>query len=485
MPMKIQKMQIQTLLCYTSILSVAFSLYLVSVFDLDAILIIMIVILGSSPLFFAAIRKNSDALSPEVVLPFTYMLFALGPMSLSSKFSSDVITYYLFLQLMGLLAMCLGLHIAARQRKRVEFNHSFDTQEPRTRFLLLATAIGMLLLSCISLATYFNAFGGLAGYINVGYGGQYYLIAENASIIGPGFEWLLLGSILLIYYGIKYNSKSCLLIGIVLISFATVIILITGRRRQILYPFLFGIMLFHYSCKKIPSPVIAGGLLFGISIAQYYALARYYLPKGLIYALSQVWPVVLKNPVLIAPWSGSSNQFVMPAASLLEVLQYGGPGFLWGSSYIASLAAPFPFVIRLFSEVSFDVSKWRMETLYPNQLAAGIGFTFSPVTEGYVNFGLLGIILHLFLYGYIIGTIYARLSSKSTLSNLLLFAGSAPVFLLDGMCVASSSAAYTWTRIYLMPWIIYWGLKIVLPRSYKQHSADEDSKMKELEGKPT
>jgi hypothetical protein len=102
-------------------------------------------------------------------------------------------------------------------------------------------------------------------------------------------------------------------------------------------------------------------------------------------------------------------------------------------------------------------------------LAAGGGLGFSPVTEGYMNFGLIGIIFHLFLYGYVIGKIYARLSSKPSLSTLLLFAGSLPVFMLDGIRVSSASFAYAWMRIYLMPWVIFWLVKILSTRTFKRN----------------
>lgn len=85
-----------------------------------------------------------------------------------------------------------------------------------------------------------------------------------------------------------------------------------------------------------------------------------------------------------------------------------------------------------------------------------------------MNFGVAGVVLHLFLYGYIIGRIYSRFSSKPTISSLLLFAGSLHVFMLDGMRVSTASFGYRWFRVYLMPWIIFWGLKLVIPRSKRQ-----------------
>lgn len=132
--------------------------------------------------------------------------------------------------------------------------------------------------------------------------------------------------------------------------------------------------------QENPTLLVATGLIFGISIAQYYALARANLSEGLLYALLSVWPAVLKNPSIIAPWM--ANEFRMPAASLLEILQYGGPGLLFGRSYLAILGAPIPFVARLFNSISFDVNMWRLETFYPDLLATGGGLAFSPSLKG-------------------------------------------------------------------------------------------------------
>jgi oligosaccharide repeat unit polymerase len=464
---------------------VAFSLYLASVFDLEAFLILMVEVLGSSSLIFAVFKRDADALSPEVILPFTYMLYALGPLMgplyMSIQFSDDSTVNYLLLQLLGLLSMRIGLHTATRKICSLNSGKFFGNSRVKINSFLLATAIVMILLGALSSATQILAFGGLADFLEVGYGGQYFLQLSEGFTIGGGFEWWVLGALLLMTYGIMYNSRKAIFCGIALFVPIALIILLTGRRSQLIYPMFFCLVLLYYGHRRLSSRIIIPGLLAGIGVAQYYALARSFLPGGLVYALTQVWPSVLKNPSLIAPWM--ANEFRMPAASLLEVLQYGGPGLLLGSSYLSAVGAPIPFVARLFDKVGFDLNVWRMQSFYPEILAKGGGFAFSPVTEAYVNFDILGIIILMFIYGYIIGKIYARFISRPSLSSLLFLAGSIPVFMLDGLRVDSASFVWRWTRIYLMPWIIYWGLKILLPRSDKQHSPGEDAKIKELEGK--
>lgn len=459
-----------SLLWYTVLLSVAYSLCLVSVLDIKAFFILVVVIFGSSPLIFAIFRRGADALSPRVVLPFTYMLYALGPLMGplygQLEFSYDVSVNYIILQALGLLSMRIGLHTATRKIFNLKTDGFLKDSQVKVSSYLPATAIVMLLLGALSSATLILALGGLSGFLEVGYGGQYFLRLKEATIIGSGLEWCLLSAILFMSYGVMCRSKPAIFLGVALLVPVALLILETGRRSQLIYPVIFGLVLFHYGYRRIPSRIIAPGLLIGISAAQYYGLARHFLPEGLIYALSQVLPSVMNNPYLIAPWT--ANEFRMPAASLLEVLEYGGPGLLFGHSYLGALGAPIPFVARLFSQLGFNLDVWRLDSFYPEILEIGGGLGFSPVTEGYINFGILGIIIHMHLYGYIIGTIYARFISRPSLPLLLLLAGSLPVFMLDGLRVHSASFVYRWARIYLMPWIIYWGLKIFIPHHNKK-----------------
>jgi len=319
--------------------------------------------------------------------------------------------------------------------------------------MLLATAGVLLMVAIPSVLSQLYAFGGLGGLIKTGYGGARYLVLNSSLTFGTGFEWWLLGSVLLAFCGITFRNTVHFWIGLVLYVGLALILLLIGGRSTLVYTLLFGVALYHYGYRRISSRVVTLGLLVGIGAAQFYALARYYLPGGLLYAVSQTWSGVLRNPLLLAPWT--TGEFINPATSLLEILQYGGPHLLFGASYFPALGGPIPFVARLFAQVGFDPNAWRLQRFHPEVLAAGGGLGFSPVTEGYMNFGVLGIVGHMFLYGYSIGWIYRRLSTNSSTSMILLFAGSLPAFMLDGMRINTTSFMYKWTRSYLMPWIIF------------------------------
>jgi hypothetical protein len=194
------------------------------------------------------------------------------------------------------------------------------------------------------------------------------------------------------------------------------------------------------------------GLVAGIPLAQFYALARYFLPNGLWYAISQTWNIVVQNPSLLIP--SSANEFVQPAASLLEMLRNGDIKFVFGRSYLSTIGAPIPFISRLFVQAGFDPSLWRLQTFHPEVLAVGGGLGYSPVSEGYINFGILGIVVHLFVFGYIPGVVYRDFCQKKMLGVYFPCWNSSP-FMLDGMRIHSASFVYKWTRSYLMPWLVF------------------------------
>ncbi len=436
---------------FSILLYILILFYFLSLIDIQGILILIIVIFGIWPIIHSFITGSRDSLSPKVLLPFTYTLYALGPLSLSADFSQDVVIHYLFLQLVGMLSLHFGLYFGIKNldihtTTRLNINKS-------KKVYLLITILGLIVLSVPSLLTQFSAFGGFSNLISVGYGGKRYQVLSSSFMFGTGFEWLLLGSIIMIFYGLKYNSRKCLYGGTFLYLAIAYILLLIGGRSTLVYTVLFGTILIHYGYRKIPSRFIILGMVVGIVFAQYYSLARYFLPNGLWYAISQTWNIVVQNPSLLLPLS--VNEFVQPGASLLEILQNGDIRFVFGRSYISTIGAPIPFISRLFAQAGFDPSLWRLQTFHSDILASGGGLGFSPVSEGYINFGILGIIVNLFIYGYIPGMVYKRFLSKKGVGSLLFFAGTLPIFMLDGMRIHSASFVYKWTRSYLMPWLIF------------------------------
>lgn len=425
------------------------------ILNIENAILVFLLFLGFYPMV-KAFLTNTDVFSPAILMPATYTLYALGPLIEQRSFPPEIYIKYLILQLIGLLSMQGGIYFGKRSKKVIKNNMYYDFIM-KERKLLLTTAVLLIFFALPSILTQIYAFGGFSNFLRVGYGGQRYIIFESSFIFGTGFEWLLLGAIILVVFGIKYSSKLILMCGGILYITTVVILLKIGARGIIISSILFGAVLYNYLIKKISNRIAILGILIGISIAQYYALARFYLPQGLFYALYKTYKGIVQNPNLILPWA--ANEFRMPAMSLMEILQYADTTRVYGASYLGAISRIFPFVSRLFNKIIFNPSIWRLETFYPDILAQGGGLGFSPVAEGYLNFGILGVVLHLFLYGFIIGKIYKLAETKNSFLWILFYAGSIPVFMLTGMRINSSTFVYQWIRTYLMPFFIFFLVK--------------------------
>lgn len=461
------------LLCSAAVLFVVELFYGLNV---RFLLTFLLVLFGIWPLALATLVKGSDIFSPNVLLPFTFMLYAIGPLDVSSSFSSNVINFYLLLQLVGLLAMTLGLHSFSGAIKQYPRPLRADKEHLSAFFLVMVL---MLILSLLSVGSYLVKFGGIRGYLEIGYGADYFQALSEGGLIGSGFQWLMLFGGLCFFYGLMRNAKVYKTLGTITLILTSAIVLLTGRRRELIYPLIFCVVMYHYGRKRLPSFLVAICIFAGIVLSQYYALARSFLDEGLLYALEKVWPAVVKDPYILLPWA--SNEFRMPAASLLEVLEYGSPS-LWGRSYITAVGAPIPFLARLFAKVGFDLNSFRLQTYYSGLLPEGAGLGFSPVTEAYMNFGFLGVAFVMYMYGLVISRIYRRLLKKPNLSNLLLYAGSIPVFMLEGLRGSSGTFMYTWFRVCLMPWFVF--IAVRLFSSYKRTAfiTATSSKMERING---
>ena len=429
------------------------------------LLILIVLYLGIWP-----IRKifigSSEALAPNALLSLTYLFYGLGPLMLMDLANTVLINKYLMLITLGFVSMKCGFSVGDHSSRNIIATDRIMVDSFESKKIFFLTTCSFFTLSVISTLSQIIALGGFQRFIQLGYGGDRFLASNETLSVGGGLSWLLLSAILFWYCGIKFSSKTSLIAGVLLFICTSLVLLQIGGRSTMAYSIMFATTLYHYGHKKIAGPIVGIGIVLGIILAQFYSLARYYLPDGLVSAFFETYRNVLDNPVILAPFA--SNEFTAPATSLIEVLQYGGTDLQFGSSYILAIGQFIPVFTRLTSEFFLDPSYWRLITYHPDVLIEGGGLGYSPVTEGFINFGFIGIAVHLFLFGFVISRIHYRLISERTFSYLLLYAGSLPLFMLDGMRIHSSSFVYKWTRIYLAAWFLFCLFKYMQKNKYKR-----------------
>lgn len=434
-----------------------FIIAIISIENQNILNLLIFICSGFLAISFISFARR-DIFAPLGLIPITFTLYGIGPLtgedSIVEQYSLEVLEKYLGLQVLGLVAMLIGMNFACRNIFLLKPNIIQQiSNEKKYLFCLQLTAIIMLGLSVISVYTQFMAFGGLIGLLAVGYGGERFQVLESTFTLGGGFDWLFLTGILFWFLGLKTNSKINFIIGIIIYVSATCIVFLIGGRSSFIYSIIFAAIIYHYGYREIPRKVMMMLTLMGFIVVQFYALGRYYLRYGAVDFFISTFDVIIRNPELILPIN--ITEFKAPTSSLLEILQFTAPPMQYGSSYLPTLGAPFPFFARFFAELGFDPSEWRMSTFYPEFQVLGEGRGFSPVTEGYINFGTFGVFLHLSIYGWVIGYIYKKMLKHGNLAALLLFAGSLPIFMLDGIRIHSLSFVYKLTRVYLMPVLVF------------------------------
>ena len=107
-----------------------------------------------------------------------------------------------------------------------------------------------------------------------------------------------------------------------------------------------------------------------------------------------------------------------PALSLLvEEKQNNNIEYFYGSSYLNSLAKPIPR--SLFSNKSTEFDSQINSLVFPVE-SRYVGLSFSALSEPYINFGYVGIILFFFFVSKICQSLYIRVGYMPTPLNILL-----------------------------------------------------------------
>lgn len=431
-------------------------------------LIISISYLGLYYLLTPIIDRKSNAIKPLTLLPIMFVMYALGPLLYQNLYDSKVIVNYLFINLLGLVFLILGL-------KSVRMKDSNDIGVKADKLDIQALKLVVyifLLISMLSVASEVLAFGGLKQMLAAGYGLDRINILKDSVVIGGGFQWLILSGIVTWYYGYKTKGKLFQVVGVLVSVFSLFVLLIIGARSTIIYSVIFLLVLYSYDVKKVKIVPLVVVFSFGIGLAQLYSNARYYFPEGLESTINNSIRMVTVDPGAYLPIPKNISEFISPVRSLLDVLTNSPDVRFYGQSYVNAIGAPIPYLARFFVKYGVEINDWFLSTQHPDVFASGAGLGFSPVTEGYLNFGYIGVALHMFIYGWAASKVYAAYVKHQNILTLFLLAGTLPIFFLDALRIHLTSSLYKISRIYLVPMFLYWIVRYVLPKivNYRRKS---------------
>jgi len=335
-------------------------------FDVDSLLIPFLFLISQSLFGALFVNKENEAFYPQdirVIFIVTYSLYSLF-CPLISLLGFDV-----FLSTMPLTTFCFGLGLAGFNLGNILFpvkwvNISFVKNSVNYSLLLLLLLAELILLTVYLIAYQVPVFTTLGQFDRLEFFetiNQVWVVLTMA---------ISLTSCLIIYYFDEWNKKQ-FVIGILLIVYYIALQLSLGNRRDFLPILLFSTSYFltKYRSKLNVKVVIIGAILF----------------------IGSFWLVQQRNNNLEYSRVGAiqesfvNNEFVYPMQTLAYIIDDKWD-LRYGYTYFV---LPFQIAVPryIYPNKPEDLGKEFVNKTFGE---GSQGYAYTPVTEAYLNFGILG-----------------------------------------------------------------------------------------------
>jgi hypothetical protein len=400
--------------------------------SIDSWLMLSIVMFSLSLLattVYAIWLKKAHITDPIIVFLFFFGLFVL-PLPWRTYFTkTDVgdITPHLtailpfmplavFLSAAGLPFFTLAYY------SRLNRHIAIRIPVPRTgmRARISAFSIGATSLILFSLLA--RDFGGILGFILLGY--HNYDVTSGKGYLWVGLVWLPIAAEFLLYnYAVK-RQKLDLLLFLLLSTCLVAMFLVLGGRAAIVYFGLTVLLFWHHAIKPLSLKKLA---LVGVPV--FLALNLVGVLRESNYAsLAEVWtkattatPSQLEEPGTFF-YTLTTGEFVVPFETFPQMIKSVGNDITprYGLTYLESPLLVIPGV--LLPERPMALENWYMQTFYGDSFSGNANRSFFFLSEGYLNFGPLGVIMTMIAWGMLLGVAeqYAR-RSRGHPSALLIY----------------------------------------------------------------
>ena len=335
-------------------------------FDVDSLLIPFLFLISQSIFGILFVNKENEAFYPQdirVIFIVTYSLYSLF-CPLISLLGFDV-----FLSTMPLTTFCFGLGLAGFNLGNILFpvkwvNISFVKNSVNYSLLLLLLLAELILLTVYLIAYQVPVFSTLGQFDRLEFFetiNQVWVVLTMA---------ISLTACLIIYYFDEWNKKQ-FIFGILLIVYYIALQLSLGNRRDFLPIILFSTS---YFLTKYHSKLNAKIIIIGI-----------------VFFVGSFWLVQQRNNDLEYSRVGAiqesfvNNEFVYPMQTLAYIIDDKWD-LRYGYTYFV---LPFQIVVPryIYPNKPEDLGKEFVNKTFGE---GSQGYAYTPVTEAYLNFGILG-----------------------------------------------------------------------------------------------
>ncbi|MCC5912475.1 MAG: oligosaccharide repeat unit polymerase [Clostridiaceae bacterium] len=399
------------------------------------------------PVFLLVIKNGKkDIFHPLCIFPISLTLYWIG-----GTFRFDAPQYsqaielkyiiaggiaFIFYVLGYLFSKPFSVKISDQKRFRILNLQGKVLKQTAGLFLLLISPLLLNQLRFIIPALFTR---GVGGY------GFFYDAFRQGIIFGNPLIWCAILIVILLFDSFKQRIQKSAMVYSWILLLLIVIFLRLGVRMHMFYIIIFSIVMVHYKHYKISFIKGFIGVFIGLILAQYISFMRAFIGQGLVFAFFRTNEIMVNNLFRFFPWN--INEFHPVGVALKEFFDSGWSDFTYGTSYIQALVIIPPLLGRYLQVV--DTSSLIRSVINVDSAAQG-GGSF-VILEGYINFGWIGIALHLFLFGFLFGVIYRLYINNKNYSVLLwIYALSVPVFMLHGVRTSLASFTNVLLNQYLM-----------------------------------
>ena len=358
-------------------------------FDVDSLLIPFLFLISQSLFGVLFVNKENEAFYPQdirVIFIVTYSLYSLF-CPLISLLGFDV-----FLSTMPLTTFCFGLGLAGFNLGNILFpvkwvNISFVKNSVNYSLLLLLLLAELILLTVYLIAYQVPVFSTLGQFDRLEFFetiNQVWVVLTMA---------ISLTACLIIYYFDEWNKKQ-FVFGILLIVYYIALQLSLGNRRDFLPIILFSTSYFltKYHSKLNAKIIIIGTIFF----------------------IGSFWLVQQRNNNLEYSRVGAiqesfvNNEFVYPMQTLAYIIDDKWD-LRYGYTYFV---LPFQIAVPryIYPNKPEDLGKEFVNKTFGE---GSQGYAYTPVTEAYLNFGILGPLFVFVLFSLAFSLLIRKLNLSS------------------------------------------------------------------------
>jgi len=223
--------------------------------------------------------------------------------------------------------------------------------------------------------------------------------------------------LIVLYLAMTERGKSAPLVPILLFLLLAVVMFRVGRRRVVLETALALLAVHHFQARRVRKLTLVIGAVVSFVIFMAIGQARSYQGEGFDRVLEYFsYEFTFWNPIY------ALAEPVTVLLALTETMEQvpAQEGFRLGQTFIDAFETLIPFPIH--PNRPLTPAQWFVNLVDPVTAAAGGGYSYALIAEGYLNFGILGSVLVTFVEGVALrGVVSYRLRCPASKSRLLIY----------------------------------------------------------------